>query len=380
MSRRAISHSEITSAYECQAKHAFGYTGHLTGGKVLKPHAPAARLRAGSAWGKGVAAFHMADQAESLTVRYMIGLRAVYASLDADAAAMRSHDKPTDADLDGDEERGLQLAVYDPIEHHDMAIRIGDALWQYASTAEPLTITDAEFRLDLPIPSRTGLRLSNRYSFEGYLDGLAVLDGRLWLVEYKFRDSLSHFEDVANEPQYRRYVWAAERQLGVPIAGILVDERLSFAPKPARWVKAKRKGEGVGPLDEKGYGRTASHAKDQLTTEALYREVCEESGEPVNEETAAALRARHWQKRHKLMFRRRELDDAGLDLVSAAQMIGQLDSDALPAVRNRSSWRCRGCWFKSICNDPTDLEVVEANFDLREPKRLRTPLLEGSRS
>jgi CRISPR/Cas system-associated exonuclease Cas4 (RecB family) len=360
--RRLISHSEIEKANNCQAQHAFGYTGHLTGGQVLKPHAPAARLRQGRAWGRGVAAFHMADHEKlDLIVRYGLALVALNESLDEDAAAMRSH------------------GFYDEAEHHDMALKLADILWHYASTTEPLQISDPEFALELPIPSRSGKGVSNRYSFHGYLDGLAVQDGRLWLAEYKLRDSLTDYEQLVLGRQYRRYAWAAERQLGVAIAGVIVDERLSEPPKPARWVRAKRKGEGVGPLDVKGYGRLPSSAKDQLTTSAAYVEACLEAGVEIDRAVVEALDARKWQQRVKVVFKRSEIEEAGRELVSAAQLIAQLDSGALYPVRNTAPWRCRGCAFREICPRPDDRELIEASFELNEPKRARTtPALEGA--
>lgn len=355
--RRLISHSEISTAYDCQFKWDLMYGGHvaLTGGVVLKPHAPAARLRAGSAWGKGVAAFHRADPDAPLIVRYAIALTAVNASLDEDATAMREH------------------GFYDETEHHDMAVRLGDVLWHYVTTTEPLEIHSPEFMLELPIPSRSGRGVSNRYSFHGYLDGLVLDEGRLWLAEYKFRDKLTEYRQLVRSRQLRRYVWAAERQLGVQIAGVISDERVSFAPKPARWVKAKRKGEGID-------GRVPSHAVDQLTTEDLYREACLEAGVDADANTAAALGSRSWQSRQRIPFRRSEIEEAGRELVSAGQLIALLDSGVIHPVRNPAPWRCNGCQFESICDTPDDLEVIETNFDLRPPKRDREPLLEGSRS
>lgn len=338
---------------DCPAKHAFGYTGHLTGGQVLTPHTPALRLRAGRAWGRGVAAYHQADENLTRTIRFGLGLIALNEALDEDADRMREH------------------GVHSEHEHHDLALKLADVLWHYATTAEPLKITDPEFRLELPIPSRTGRGVSNRYVFEGYLDGIATMDGRLWLAEYKFRDSLSDYEDIARDRQTRRYVWAAERQLGVAIAGVIVDERLSEPPKPARWVKAKRKGEGLPPYDEKGRGRLPSEAVDQLTTSALYVEACLEADVDINAATVAALDARHWQKRHRVIFRRSEIEEAGRELVSAAHQVQLLDSGVLFPVRNSAAWRCRGCQFKDVCRNPADRELIETSFERRPPKRER---------
>lgn len=347
--RRLISHSEIEKVYNCQASHAFAYTGHLTGGHVLKPHSTPARLRQGRAWGRGVAAFHQANPELGLTLRYGLGLLDLNASLDEDASQMREH------------------GVYSEAEHHDMAVRLADILWDYATGTEPLQISDPEFELILPVPSRSGRGVSNRYAFQAYLDGLAVQEGRLWLVEYKLRDALSDYEDVVNARQYRRYAWAAERALNVAIAGVIVDERLSVAPKPVVWVNAKKKGQGVD-------GKVPSTRKDALTTSALYIEACLEADVDIDPDVVAALDARHWQKRHRVIFKRSEIEEAGRELVSAAHQIQLLDSAVLFPVRNAAPWRCRGCQFKQICARADDRDLIETNFELKAPKRDRTPL------
>ncbi len=58
---RPISHSESSTALDCQSKHAFAYTGRLTGGYALKPKSVAPQLREGRAWGAAVAAWHSTD-------------------------------------------------------------------------------------------------------------------------------------------------------------------------------------------------------------------------------------------------------------------------------------------------------------------------------
>jgi hypothetical protein len=349
--KRRISHTEITQALDCMARWDFSYGGRLAG-DALTAKAPHVRLREGRAWGRGVAAFHQTEPALSLHARYAIALHDLHQSLDEDAEHMREH------------------GVYDQAEHHNMALRLADILWQYAGTAEPLQITDPEFELEVPIPSRSGRGVSNRYVFHGFLDGLAVLDGRLFIAEYKLRDRLTDFEQVVRNRQYRRYAWAAERALGVAIAGVIVDERLNEAPKPPRWVKGKKKSDP--PM-------VPSHAKDQLTTPELYRAVCEEAGVTVDDDTFAALGQRRWQARHTVVFRRSEIEEAGSELVTAARLIAQLDTGALFPIRNPDPRRCNGCPFKEICVRPDDRELVDLNFTRRPPKRDRSlELLEGS--
>lgn len=351
--KRLISHTEISTAFDCQAKHAFSYTGVLTGGDALKSRQPHIRLRAGRAWGRAFAAIHGCDPGVDQLSRLAVGLQALNASLDEDSAQLEGH------------------GFYDLTEHHDLATRLSDVLWHYICTSDPLHLTDPEIELIVPIPSRSGVRKSNRFAFHGFLDGLTVIDARLWIVEAKLRDRLTDYAQIVLGRQYRRYAWATERRFDIQVAGVIVDERLSDAPKPARWVSAKRKGDGVN-------GRVPSHAKDQLTTPDLYREACAEAGVDPDPETVAALGQRRWQARHMVMFRRSEIEEAGRELVSAAQLIAQLDTGALHPVRNPDPRRCPGCAFKDVCAFPEDRELVDVNFDRVVPKRDRIPLLEGS--
>lgn len=349
MSRRFISHTEISKALECMASWDFAYGGHLTGGQVLKPKIQHVRLREGKAWGRAIAALH--DGGGPLHVSYGRALAALHSSLEHDADRQREH------------------GVYDHQAHHDAYLRLAAVLWHYASTTDPIALTDPEVELRVPIPSRSGRGVSNRYALHAFLDGLTVIDGRLWIVEYKLRDRLTDYAQIVLGRQYRRYAWAAERVLGEQIAGIIVDERLNEAPKPARWVRGRKKGEGMVP----------SHAKDQLTTSELYLHACDEAGVAPDQETAAALKARRWQVRHPpVLFLRSEIEEAGRELVAAAQLIAQLDAGHLHPIRNPSPRRCPGCAFTDVCAHPQDRELVGLHFDLRPPKRDLPPVEAGT--
>jgi hypothetical protein len=379
--KRPISHTEMSTVHDCQARHAFAYTGHLTGGDTLKPKQTHLRLREGRAWGRAIAALHAADERPAVTPgssiargtalgqqqlmpaagsgsappasghiaivgsallhRYLRGLRELQASLDEDAAQLQEH------------------GFYHEDEHADMAARLAELLWHYAHTSEPLSITDPEIELRVPMPSRTGRSVSSRYLFHGHLDGLTMLRGRPYIVEYKLRGRLSTLEQVALGRQYRRYAWAAERALDTQIAGVVVDERLNEIPKRARWVKGRKKSEGMVP----------SHAKDQLTTAELYLEACVEAGVEPDTDTATALEQRRWQARHTLTFRRSEIEEAGRELVSSAHLIAQLDAGVLHPVRNPSPQRCSGCPFRDVCPNADDRELIDLHFERRSPKR-----------
>lgn len=332
MSQRLISVSEVGALLECERRHDFAYAGHVLGGHTLKKRNPAIVLRRGRAWGRAVAAWHeTGDEAAA----YL----ALSAALEDDAREQK------DAGVYGDGEQ-----------HAELLAQLTVLLQHYMATAERLPLTDAELELRVALPSRTGLRMSNRYAFQGFVDGL-TRDFRLpglWLVEFKLRDQLMSFDAVAASRQIRWYAWAAERQFGETVQGVIVDERLSKPPKPARILQSGK----------------PSHAKDQLCTVETYVAACSYYGEPVNEETRESLAAREWQKRHPVMLRRSEIDEAGRELVSAGIRVGEMDSGSRYPVANRSPFTCPRCPFRDICTDPAG-DLTEFEFDLTEPKRLR---------
>lgn len=348
--RRVISHTEIATVLDCQARWDFRYGGHLTGGDALNSRVDVVRLRAGKAWGRGVAAMH-ASTSPDPHKRLLAGFQAMWAEFHRVAAHAR------------------QEGFYNAEEHADLWVYLTTVLAHYHRTSEPLDVTDEEFALVVPVPSRSGRGHSNRYTFLGYLDALTRIRGRLYIVEYKLRDTLSEFEQVLRDRQCRRYAWAAEQVLEEQVAGVIVDERLNAIPKPARWVWGK----------PKSRGRVPSHAKDQMTTAELYVEACEEADVAPERDTIDALDARRWQIRHpSVVFTRFELEEAGRELVSAANLIAQLDRGDLYPVRHPTPRLCSSCTFKGVCPRPRDRERVDVEFTRIQPKRLRPPSTEVS--
>jgi len=81
--------------------------------------------------------------------------------------------------------------------------------------------TEHEFRA--PIPTRSG-RASPRVFLAGRYDGVVrrLDDGTLWLWELKTSTSFSMLErSLAIDPQPTAYIYAAEHDLGEPVAGVL---------------------------------------------------------------------------------------------------------------------------------------------------------------
>jgi hypothetical protein len=347
-SARLLSYSEISSALSCQARHAFAYTGHLTGGSTLRRRSISRTLSDGRAWGVAAARWHQ-------------GARTLLGAVEA-ADALRLELDAAEAEMF---ERGVTLEVAERVAAE---ARLLEVFTHYASTVEPFAgLSRLEHEIVVPIPSRGGVRSSSRYRFLAKIDGWTLdADGRPWLVEFKLRNRLSAVQVIQSSPQLRWYAWALERSHGITPVGVLLDERLNVAPHTPRVVKAKRRGEGID-------GLTVSHSADQAITVEAYVEACRRYDVQTNPDTLAALHSRVWQQRVPIIFRAGELDQAGQELVSAAKLIRDLDSGELTPIRNAAPHLCNGCAYREVCPTPDDELYVEALYERTEPKRSRQP-------
>lgn len=370
--KRAISHTEQATLLTCQAQWDFNYGGYLAG-TCLRPKAVPVRLQEGRAWGIAVAAFHSAreDKIDLATI-------ALVEALDAEAKKLQ------------------EAGFYDADAHREMAAKLRALLVQYADEEEERDIKldgldRLEHELFVPLPSRSGKGDSNRYELQVLFDGVLEGEGD-WLAEFKLRASLSPLELIANSRQIRYYAWAWQREHGRPVRGVIVDERLNEQPKPARWVKPKRKDEGifVSPGEAEALGapynaaehekfaeasiearRTVSHAKDQVTTPELYLEACARAGVEPEPETLEAISSRKWSQRHRIFLTQTEIEESGRELVSLGRQIAAIDSGQVYPVRNVKPQNCNGCRFREICNEPNDKDLVDSLFERRPAKRDR---------
>lgn len=379
---RTISYSEVSTAEDCQAAHAFSYTGHLTGGQTLKPRATAPRLSAGTAWGAGVAAYHsFSDGFPVLAVAE--GRNAISNALLADRARQEAAGFVDEGSFEE-----LEALLYAELDHY-VELAIAQDPHRLAAQLQPVPIkmTRLEKTLTVAVPSRSGLmtqphihdgapprrRKSSKYRFlskiDGWFedeDGLYGPPGAPWIVEIKHRDRLQPVWLMERARQYRWYAWSYEQVTGVRPHGILIDERVHDVPKEPRLVKAKRKSEGID-------GMAPSHAKDQLCTAEDYIALCAEYGVEPEPEAVEHMRQRRWQQRVPIEFRPSELEEAGRELASAAAMVGRLDRGEDYPLRNAKQSTCNSCRFKDICPTPDDDFIVDMAFDRRTPKRLLPP-------
>lgn len=334
---RLLSHSEIDTALTCWARHAFAYTGRLTDGYALRPREIPLVLSEGRAHGAAVAKWHERGKTLMAALEAADALRR---SLVEDEQEMRAV--------------GLEPSVQDRVATE---ARLMDILGHYVTTVEPLgNLTRLEDEVIVPIPSRTGINASSRYRFQCFIDGWTVDEqGRAWLVEFKLRRRLHTVELIANSRQMRWYAWALRQAKGIEPVGVLVDETWNEVVAPPRMIAS-----GV------------SHAKQQRTTAELYIAVCREHGVEPHVDTVDHFDSIRWHHRVPVLFRDGELDQAGRELVTAAQLIRDLDSGQLEPLRHVSPMTCGPCRFRRVCANPQDQLFVESLFTLEPPKRLRT--------
>ena len=332
MSKRVLSHSEISRAYDCQAAHSYAYTGFLTGGDALKPKRVHVNLREGRAWGAGIAAWHYTGDKSA-----------------AHAAMARS--------LAADAEELTAAGFYDAQEHHATKNKLAAILDHEIGVSGRMDMVAMEEHLRVAVRSENGRR-SPRYDFEGYLDGVVKdASGAFWIVEFKLRKQLSSLDQVARSPQLRRYAWAWRELHGVNPAGIILDERLNAAPSDVK-------------LNANG-----SVSKVQSCTVDAYLAACLQAEQEPDEEVLAKLAAKRWGERHRVFLTELEITRAGRDLFSASRLIHQLetsrDRDRLAPVANPSPMRCPGCAYREICGVSYDAELIDALFERVPPKRLK---------
>lgn len=331
--KRELSHSEVSAALDCQLSHAFRYSGAVTGGETLKARASIPRLDEGTAWGVAVAAFH--------------------ATGDLSAAQLALVEE-----LDKQREKQQQRGVFDSDVWMKMNLHLTAILADYVRHCSPLNLTRPEQELRVPIPSRLGRRVSSKYVFVAYLDGVGnrggagELDG---IIEFKLRAQLQSYDLVCKSRQLRMYAWAWREATGEPVDRIFVRERLNAVPSEIR------------------FNQNGSLSKQQTCRPATYVDACMDLDDKPDEDVLARLRAKEWERTHEIMLTEAELHEAGQQLVSAAHLIHQLDTGQLFPIRNPSPARCPGCSFKDVCVDH-DPALIAALYDRTVPKRFREEL------
>jgi hypothetical protein len=325
---RFLSVSETSTLLDCSWRHALAYTGALTGGQALSPRDTPMLLREGRAWGRAMAALH---SGWDRTTHLVDAEQAIHDSIREDAAERE------------------RWGLLDPeAELAAVALVVG-CLHHYYATTELLPLYGAETELRCNLPA--GQRHSNRYVLEAYLDGLHDDEHGTWLAEFKWRRTrLPEFTLAARSRQLRWYAWAWREHLGTDICGAILDERLGILPEPVKL-----------NLD----GRPS---RIQSCTPEAYQ-----AAGGRDHEVIERLKAKAWQARRRITFRKHELDQAGVELRSVARLVHQYDTGLLAPVRHPHERNCNGCRYRAICDDPWDTDLVDALYERVPAKANRTP-------
>lgn len=316
---RSISHSEISTLLACPARWDFRY-GDALAGSSLEPKAISATPERGKLWGAAVAALHAGEDPE-VALLAIVELEGGGAELDALAAEVREI-----------------LAHYRIVEQ---------TKWP------AISLVERELLIDVPLPALNGRGSSSRWRLKGYVDGVATLSGRSYIVEYKLRKSLGDLSVISLSRQIRWYAWAL-RRMGVAIAGVIHDERLAEAPRAPKILKS---------------GAPSADVRQHITADA-YVKACEAAGETPVRETVDALLSRRWQTRHLIEFTDQEIAEVEDELRDSAHILFAADRMRRP-LRNATARTCPGCAFRDICADPTDASLVDALYNRRVAKRDR---------
>jgi hypothetical protein len=352
-SLRTLSFTEIQAAITCQARWDYAYGGRLAG-SALRRRAHATALSDGKAWGAAVAAWHAhhgPDTLESIYDPTMAGLAAHGALREAYAA-------------DTAEQYTAGVAVAPEYESQRVE-RLAEILDHYMATADQLPdLSLLEGRFEVPLLSRAGVHRSTKYRLEGYLDGFTVLDGE-WIVEFKLRANLTPRKFLTLSRQHLWYAWARSQLTDQPVVGVIVDERMNEAPRPAQAVILNK------TKTQTTYRPSAK--LDEMTTPESYLALCEELGAyPKNHaEKLATLRSRRWHQREPILFRPGQLEEAGQELVAAGKLIADLERGDRYPIRNGQRHICQGCRFSDICPNPQDTLYVDTLYERVPPKRER---------
>lgn len=321
---RLISHSEVSTLLTCQHRWDMSYGDQLAGSS-LKPKAVSPTLQDGKALGAGVATY---DTGANLD----FAIDVMVDTLDEDADRLR------------------EFGLFNSIAFEESKTLLIQLLEHYAAENAPMGITRLEEEIIVPIPSRSGLRDSNRYRLQVFIDGIKEDHDGVWLVENKLRGQLSSLLMISLSRQIRWYAWAYRKQYGVEPAGVIVNERLKAVPAEVK------------------FNKNGSVSKKQTCTVDAYLAA---GGD--DEDVIAKLTAKNWQRREPVFLTTEEIDEAGQQLVSAGQQIRDFDTADRYPVRNPSPMFCGGCQFKDICPNPRDTELVDAWFERTTPKKDRPP-------
>jgi CRISPR/Cas system-associated exonuclease Cas4 (RecB family) len=311
-----ITQSMVASLLQCPAKFSFEY-GDMAGFPI-RPKVPALRLREGRAWGEAAQRYHayaLSDHPRAVSE----ATRGIVEMLEEDAQAMRD------------------AGMWDETEHDETVAKMFDILAHYCATSEPLNLIQREHELSLVFPD---------FTYQCHIDGVHQdPDGGIWIVEFKLRGAgrMTPLDQIQLWRQIRWYALSYGVNYGQPVRGVIVDERLNDAPKPVR------------------YNKDGAVSATQSCTYEAYLAACAERRQMPHDPTSDRLLAKTWHQRHELILTADEMEDARIELGSAAKLTGLYRDHELAPIRNPGPL-CATCAYNVICPSPSDDRLREAMY------------------
>jgi hypothetical protein len=191
-----------------------------------------------------------------------------------------------------------------------------------------------EIKCEIPLP----VEPPEGYDIVVYqltLDRLVEIDGEFWITDYKFYKTFSQAM-LDMDAQMSAYIWGASTIFEKPIAGAILHEFRKEVPHEARILSTGK----------------ISHAKDQLTTQRIYREALinmygdVDNAPMMNVRCLNDLAAQESPERDKFIKRSRtrrnemQMQAEGTKVLMEAEDMTNPDLPLYPNPTRDCSWDC----------------------------------------
>jgi hypothetical protein len=235
---------------------------------------------------------------------------------------------------------------------------------------DPWQFVGVQVQVEGPIlnPAAPRSKGSQLLSFEGWLDGLILWEGALWVYELKTASRIdgAYLEALWEAPQTGLYALYVERTLGVPVAGVLYDLCQKSSPQTVR-----REGETEDQYQVRAAelrsmnksGKTTAKRQMPESWGEFYQRLFEIHGKPEMYRREAIPITRD-----RLAAVSEELWLQGLDMRAARQ-----DGTYYRNERSCVQWGGRECEYLPLCRSGQSQIIRENLYRVKEDTRGKLP-------
>ena len=316
--------SEFGQWFDCQQRWDFEYGGYYNGGRILVPRTLHTRLVDGTAYGEGAATWHATGDMDL-----------------AKQAVVDSYSKYC-TELD---KNNIPYTV------EDLAEQIQDVYYtleRQASIAPKLSLTDPELELTCEFPEYRGITLT----LIGHVDGFENVDGVRRIIEFKKRDrELWNPMIVHKSRQVLWYPVLYNSTTAHFCDEVIFDETIT------------------GPSNPVKYNQNGSVSKVQSCHWKDYENACKAAKQVPDPDVLEKLKNKRWHQRTYVPITPTKFHETQLEMLSAVEQFIDFLVAVRAPVRNPQKSRCPGCTFNEVCDVPTDHELIEALFNIKQGDR-----------